>query len=175
MEVQTNLQHFLYVLAQEIQEFDDAANAMKEAMRLTNAGQDALDRYGDIAGEPRNGASDADYRLRINQRKIFNRSSGTMDNLLEFVTARGTYNYARIEEFSGVVYIYTDNDTVLEPLFLTMVQGMAVAGVRVQIVHAPSGPVFMYVTEGGTLPTFGGTYGDKDHLETGGIYSSLVN
>lgn len=52
---------------------------------LQNSTGDALDQWGEIVGEARGAASDSEYRQFIQARMLVNRSTGTVEDLLEIL------------------------------------------------------------------------------------------
>jgi hypothetical protein len=69
------LQAFIEVLLTQVQELEDEANAVLSTS-LDNSEGDALDQYGALVGEPRDGLSDEEYRKFILVRIRANRSNG---------------------------------------------------------------------------------------------------
>lgn len=69
-------------LATGTQEVEDLAYALVADRLLDTASGDALDQYGRLVGEARNGLGDGDYRRFIQARMLANRSTGTVDELI---------------------------------------------------------------------------------------------
>ncbi len=72
-------------LGDEVQQIEDAIYALYQAAFLDTATDVWLEYLGAIVGEAREGWGDADYLRFIRARILANKSSGTIDELLEIV------------------------------------------------------------------------------------------
>ena len=71
--------------AAQYQAIEDAYWQLLTEFGVDTATGHALDVLGRIVGEPRQGALDADYRLRVRARIRVNRSDGTIEDIIEVV------------------------------------------------------------------------------------------
>ena len=71
--------------AAQYQAIEDAYWQLLIEFGVDTATGHALDVLGRIVGEPRQGALDADYRLRVRARIRVNRSDGTIEDIIEVV------------------------------------------------------------------------------------------
>ena len=71
--------------AAQYQAIEDAFWQLLVERGVDTAVGNALDVLGRIVGEPRQGALDADYRLRVRARIRVNRSDGTIEDIIEVV------------------------------------------------------------------------------------------
>ena len=71
--------------AAQYQALEDAFWQLLVERGVDTAVGNALDVLGRIVGEPRQGALDADYRLRVRARIRVNRSDGTIEDIIEVV------------------------------------------------------------------------------------------
>lgn len=71
--------------AAQYQAIEDACWQLLTEFGVDSATGWALDVLGRIVGEPRQGALDADYRLRVRARIRVNRSDGTIEDVIEVV------------------------------------------------------------------------------------------
>lgn len=85
----TNIDAIVKAFATQSQELEDAAwEVLLNTLVSTAVGQQ-LDGLGSIVGVERGGRSDADYRVRIGAQILLNKSSGTIEELLELCVALG--------------------------------------------------------------------------------------
>ena len=79
------IQAILSAEAAQYQAIEDAYWQLLTEFGVDTATGHALDVLGRIVGEPRQGALDADYRLRVRARIRVNRSDGTIEDIIEVV------------------------------------------------------------------------------------------
>lgn len=79
------IQAILTAEAAQYQAIEDALWQLLSEFGVDTAVGWALDVLGRIVGEPRQGASDADYRLRVRARIRVNRSDGTIEDVIDVV------------------------------------------------------------------------------------------
>lgn len=79
------IQATLSAEAAQYQALEDAYWQLLSEFGIETAVGWALDVLGRIVGEPRQGATDADYRLRVRARIRVNRSDGTIEDVIEVV------------------------------------------------------------------------------------------
>jgi hypothetical protein len=70
-----------------VQDLEDDLRDVKESRILENATGDSLDIIGDLAGMPRLGLPDNDYRNLIEVKFLSNRSSGTIEEMIEIASS----------------------------------------------------------------------------------------
>lgn len=95
---------FLSVFHRQVQEAEDAFWQLYEGRWVTSATGYVLDLLGKIVGQPRDGASDAEYRSRIVARVKANRSSGTLPELISIFSGLVP---------SGLFNFYVEDTTIL--------------------------------------------------------------
>ncbi len=84
----TRIQQLTRALLGGVQTFEDLAWGVLEGSILPSAVGDALDRWGNLVGEPRGSlASDVDYRPIINARILANRCTGDIDSVMGVIIA----------------------------------------------------------------------------------------
>lgn len=132
--------------AKGIQDAEDDLDALMSAMRLPTATGAILDIWGEIVGEPRDGASDAIYRRFIFAKVLVNNSFGTTDNLIEIVAALEgvdpedvdhTNYFPASAELS--VTVPTVSDAATQRKIRRALDIAGPAGVNLQIVEATTG------------------------------------
>ena len=74
-------------LAIQLQELEVAGCQMLDIYNITEQSGVNLDVIGNLICQPRNGMSDADYRVFLEARKLANQSTGTTPDLLEIIYA----------------------------------------------------------------------------------------
>jgi hypothetical protein len=79
------IQAILIAEAAQYQAIEDAFWQLLVERGVDTAVGNALDVLGRIVGEPRQGALDADYRLRVRARIRVNRSDGTIEDVIDVV------------------------------------------------------------------------------------------
>lgn len=82
---------------------------------LAEATGDALDQWGDLVGEQRGAVGDTSYRQFILARMLVNRSSGTVDELLEILDVAtqpngGTYHQ---DNLPAGIYLTVERDSFM--------------------------------------------------------------
>lgn len=75
----------LAALGEGAQLHEDIAFDLVAGTTLDGSTGDALDKWGELVGEPRLGLSDSEYRPFIKARMLVNRCDGTTDALLELL------------------------------------------------------------------------------------------
>lgn len=86
----TNIALLISSFADQIQETENAWYQLFEERNITSAVGDQLDDLGLIVDQPRNGTTDADYRMRLSARIAANNSDGLLDDFIR--VARGVIN-----------------------------------------------------------------------------------
>jgi len=125
----------------------DAEDALWElfTLRFLDTAEGAqLDVWGRVVGEPRNGTTDAQYRLRIALRVLVNRSRGTWPELL-VIAQRGALQdtiTARQTPSGPATAILQFDSSIPAPSTLDLVWGWLyaakAAGVRLVVLAAPT-------------------------------------
>jgi hypothetical protein len=91
-----------------------------------------LDGIGEIVGQLRNGASDADYRIAIRGKIVINQGSGTPDEVIlgyQFYTGSTLSSIDLSEEFPAGYVIYGDGTDPSN--LLSLMEAVSVGGVYV--------------------------------------------
>lgn len=78
-----NMEAFLTAFLDEIQDLEDALETVASISDIDASSGDQLDVLGIIVGQPREGRTDAIYRLWIKARVLINRSSGTAPEIMQ--------------------------------------------------------------------------------------------
>lgn len=78
----TNIDLLMSACFAEANRIEDTLQQVLEQQSIAGAVGDQLDVIGRIVKQEREGASDADYRIRIRARVLVNRSSGTVNELI---------------------------------------------------------------------------------------------
>ncbi len=71
----------------QIQDLENTAFGVYFGRMLSNAEGEQLDGLGDIVGEPRDGKTDAEYRIAIAVRILINKSGATPEDVIAIVDA----------------------------------------------------------------------------------------
>lgn len=130
------------ILAQ-FDEIETANQDLLNKLQLSTGADAVLDALGVIVGQPRNGASDTDYKRMLGARIAANRSTGKIDDIIR--VARAIVNDAtvtlNISYLSSAVLVRT-GETMLSAatakLLLDFLQITVIAGVRVLVQHNAS-------------------------------------
>lgn len=72
---------WVVLLGRQFQDLEDATQTLFSFFDIDNVSGLQLDLIGRVVGQPRNGVSDADYRLYLRARIATNRSTGTPEDL----------------------------------------------------------------------------------------------
>ena len=104
-----NLKGLIGLGADRTQELESVFYAVLTETDLDTAEGDNLDGIGEIAGEPRLGRSDTEYRDAIKERIGLNRSSGQPEVIIEFIISEtGATRVVWQEDYPASVRIYVD-------------------------------------------------------------------
>lgn len=79
----TNILALLDAISEQVQAAEDALYPLLLLTDIDTMTGDALEQIGELVNEPRNGATDADYRVAIRSKIALICGSGTPDNLLD--------------------------------------------------------------------------------------------
>jgi hypothetical protein len=74
---------FLASWTKRVQEFEDAAWTLLDALNVDNATDDLQDKIGSLVGEPRQGRGTVEYRAAIRLRIRVNRSFGRTEDVID--------------------------------------------------------------------------------------------
>ena len=169
----SNFNDLLDVIIQQVQEIENLFRDIFLCKLLGDATDQQLEDYGAIAGEPRNGLSDAAYRNRIKGRIIANRSSGQVDTILDYIAVQGECLVLNATEFPAHIYIYIVNNFTFDDSFYLTLKKMVSAGVRLEVGHvvAENTP-FVFRSVFGSPPSYGDGFslGGSD----GGYFATLL-
>lgn len=98
-----------------VQEQEELAWDILVSTGLDEASGDALDQWGEVVGEQRGPLSDNDYRQFILARMLVNRSSGTVDELLEIldVATQPNVSVAHLDNLPAGFYLTVERQSFL--------------------------------------------------------------
>ena len=102
----SRLRALVAALATGTQVVEDLAYTLVADRLLDTASGEALDHYGLIVGEARNGLPDSDYRRFIQARMMANRSRGTIDELIAIWSLATGAEAVRYEELQPLHLIF---------------------------------------------------------------------
>jgi hypothetical protein len=105
----TNLAAFMDAMSSEVQAYEDAVYPMLALLDIDTQVDDQLDKIGELVNEPRNGASDANYRIAIRAKIGVIVGSGTADEIIQLfddLTGSTTIDY--LEDYPAGFCIYGD-------------------------------------------------------------------
>lgn len=132
-------------LTTEVQVLEDVHYDMLVDGLLDNAQGDALDQYGDLVNEAREGLTDAVYRGIVRARIRANRSNGSASELLAVALLLGALNAKLFEHFPATASV----EMVVPDSFdisgseagrrAGIIERAAAGGVFVRVVEAQSG------------------------------------
>lgn len=91
----------------EVQRYEDEVMDLSDVLDIDAMGGVNLDNIGDIVGQPREGRSDADYRVAIREKIRRNVSSGTPDQVIQtfdFITGSTATDYDEDYPAGYVIY-----------------------------------------------------------------------
>lgn len=167
----SNLKDLLDVISKQVQDIEDAFADIYWLFLLDNATAAQLDVLGGIAGESRNEDTDTVYRNRIKARMVFNRSFGSPDTILDFVSFYGDISDVEITEYPGIIYVHIETGFTIDALFLTLLNRLKAGGVKLIVSSVDSSEApFTFTTLGGPDPE---GEGFSDNGVGGGVFASL--
>jgi len=128
------------VLVKQIQRLEETVFALIVDRTIGGAIGEQLDAYGRLIGEPRGALSDQDYRLFLAARIKTNRSSGTIETIIDVVsTVTNATRIAYMAHHPAAFTVQYESD-VLTAAYRTRVKNqiasMVPAGVRFDVVDA---------------------------------------
>lgn len=166
---QPNTAAVLEAVLDEVQQLEAALYALLTERGLSVAVGAALDQIGELVGESRYGASDADYRRHIRLRVHRNTSRGEPERLIRVLrelTDSAVVFYT--EPAPGVVRLTFDGQSLPADLRAAM-EDVAPAGVRLELVAVPpDGFVFSSLADP-LGPPWGLGFSDAAGLVGGGL------
>lgn len=140
-----NIEELIAIEAIEIQELEDLFDQMRTEVNLVNGYGKILDLFGANYGEPRNGATDAEYRLKIYTRIAINNGGCDIEFILSTVR--------RLVDPVSIIYrpLYPANFSLeirkdeLDANVLPLIRSLAPAGVGdVIITNTPEAELFLW-------------------------------
>lgn len=141
----TNFQNKLSITASEIQEVEDVLFQIRDLTSVDTATGATLDLVGENFGEPRNGLSDDEYRLKIYTRIAIN--NGGCDPEFIITTVRRLLDpvsilYAPLYPANFSLEIRKDD---IDPTVIPLIRSLAPAGVGdVVIIQTPEAELFRF-------------------------------
>jgi len=133
-----NFEGLLKGLAVEIQALEDAAYDLLVNRRLDTAQNAQLDVLGKIVGQPRNGMTDAAYRIRIGGKIAANNSEGKVSDIIKVAKAvlAGNNVTLRLEQFRvASMLLHVESGLISDELATVLSEFMrdaAMGGVNMQ-------------------------------------------
>jgi hypothetical protein len=110
---QANIEAVIKAFAQQSQELEDAAFEVINDTTLDNAVGVQLDGLADIVGIERGASGDSELRLRIRAQILVNKSSGTIEEILEILDTLGLASIVLAENFPAKIEIVIGTATLL--------------------------------------------------------------
>jgi len=163
-----NLKAMVGIFVDKVQELETQLALFDTKRNITNATGQHLDNIGEIAGEPRLGRDDTEYRQAIQSRLLINQSSGTpeeMLNALQFLTQATTMSIQEVQP--ATVILYTDGTVIPSNLYADMLR-LKPAGVELFIYIIEGGIPFSFDDEGGVpRPPEGQFFSEYNYTEGG--------
>lgn len=147
-----NLVKMLRVFIDKVQEKEDMLWELFDERLLSNAIGETLNIYGRIVGQPRNGADDTTYRVRIRARIAINRSSGTINDLLT-IAALLTSNDLKFEPkypAGGILSIIGEQDGTEAKAIAEAIFDARLGGVDIQTLWSTHEHTFQFSSTGTT-------------------------
>lgn len=161
---QPNIEGILKSIVAEIQTFENAVFVYLAGIQLVNAVGDALDKYGKIVDEPRNGRLDPEYRQGILIRIAVNDSQGKAEDLLNIAAlAFGVGNFSYDEGLIASWELYA-LDSIGFPFISRDFHDAKAAGTRGVVIYStwPTDEDFVYSSVYGAVSNakgYSSTYG----------------
>lgn len=171
----TRREALLRALLSEAQRIEDAVQAVYAGRRFGSATGAALDGEGRLVGQLRESRTDEQLRVWVEARKRANRSSGTVDEVLEVIGAviGGTRTVA-LDEFPPAGFVVrvagAAVSSALGRQLVGLVRAMRGAGIRAVLHHLTSSEATAFAFDGGT----GAGFGDSSDPLTGGAFASAL-
>lgn len=123
---------FMAILVSDIQDIENALEAFYTIFDIDNSVGKQLDNIGIFIGQPRNAASDEEYRTFLKAKIAINIGSGTIDDILiAWSTIIPNGNIELVENFPAEIELHTD--AILTPEqwdFIKKFDSILVGGVR---------------------------------------------
>lgn len=104
---QAKIEALLSAIVDQVQEIEDAGQDLSDLLDIDLMTGVNLDHIGEIVGQPREGRSDADYRVAIREAIARRISSGTPDELIEAfasITGSTTIDYQELHPAGFGIY-----------------------------------------------------------------------
>lgn len=147
----TKVQALLSAFLERVQVIENDTGDVRAGFNVDTATNYQLDTLGAIVGEPREGRTDAAYRIRIKARVGINRSNGHPDEILEIMAAILGVSVTTKEYFPAAFELYS---LITDPSIITDVSAvlrqLRPAGVKGTMTWHPAGVIFQYDGAAGT-------------------------
>lgn len=128
-----NIEALLDAINVEVQRYEDEVMDLSDVLDIDLMGGVNLDNIGKIVGQPREGRSDADYRVAIRAKIGVNYSSGTPDEVIaSFERITGSTDVTYAEDYPAGLWIYGDAPTYPDDI-LDQIDALAPASVYIGI------------------------------------------
>lgn len=112
-----NINKVVEVLIGRVQQVENAASPLLTRRSIDTAENAQLDIVGEIAGQPREGRTDSEYRTAIRTRIQLNKSNGEPETLITALRFFSNPTVAQyLEVYPAAVRMYTDGTTLPEDL-----------------------------------------------------------
>lgn len=167
------------IIGRQVQELEDAAQGVLTARSIDNATYEQLEVIGRILKEPRDGADDADYRVRLRAKIRVLRSSGAAPELLHIFKLLLPANTIKFTSIGGAGFVLDIGaiDTAFLAIYQRFLRQAKSAGINAQLSYHDDGgdvdlaTVFMFSTNPDPTVTVNDAahgFGDASSPGTGG-------
>lgn len=180
----------LGALVNSVQEIEVALFDVLEQTAVATAVGVWLDRLGAIVGEPRDGASDADFRKYISARIRANRSHGTFEDVIEVIEAWGNATFFTGDvtltelgrasfhlDISGdIIPFSTIADAAHLARLARLLPKTRAGGVGAQLLWSPDAEANIFTFSSGASLEASSTqgFGDSSNAATGGKLRGVI-
>lgn len=157
----TSVSALLQAFLERVQDLENDIADVRDGLNVDTAADYQLDILGAIVGEPREGRTDAAYRIRIKARIRINRSNGHPDEVLEIMTSI-LNTPVTMKEFANAAFeLYAlITDTAILGEVSAVLRQIKPAGVRGTLTYHDAGTKFVYDGAAGSGYDGAATYSD---------------
>jgi len=170
------LQGLICSLLEEIQDLDYVFQDMRLNRAIDTATGVQLEQIAEIVGADISGLTvPAEIRAQIRFQIGINVSNGEPETVIAFVKESTDADFVQyVEVYPAKIYIFTDGQTV-PPGLNNLIQGVAPAGVGVEVVSSFGDPTpFAFAPEGGIPDPDGLGFGETTYPLEGGQISEKI-
>lgn len=176
------MQKISAIFAGQIQDIETVAFQVLDGRGIDSAIGVQLDGLGGNVGEPRNGAGDDAYRIRIKARLLINRCSGTPDQVIAIAQLLlGIGSAPKVTEYFPAAFILDATGTALTAeqavALVNAIDEATAAGVRSQTVYgsSPGTSLFRFSASGASESNASKGFSDLAQITGGklaGVYAN---